>query len=111
MKLKIALDASSERFQTHLPFDPTWPDIVEAAYHLRTDLGISQTSWGRGCKLLGRTGAALCVLITDRARDRDTDPVRSPAAYFNGMLKRAADGELHLHKSIFGLLERTKEDQ
>lgn len=111
VKLKMAIETSSERFQAHLPFDPTWPDVIEAAYRLRNDLGISQASWGRGCELLGRTGAALCVLITDRARDRDTDPVRSPAAYFNGMLKRAADGELHLHKSIFGLLERTKEDQ
>lgn len=102
VKLKMAIEASSERFQTHLPFDPTWPDVIEAAYHLRNEMGISQASWGRGCELLGRTGAALCVLITDRARDRDSDPVRSPAAYFNGMLKRAADEQLYLHKSIFG---------
>lgn len=106
IKLEMAIGAVSERFQAFLPSDPTWSDLVEAAYRLRTDLGISQESWGRGCDLLGRTGAALCILITDRARHRDTDPVRSPAAYFNGMLKRASDGDLHLHKSIFGFVSQ-----
>ena len=111
VKLNMAIEASSERFQAHLPFDPSWPDFVEAAYRLRTELGISQASWGRGCELLGRTGAALCVLITDRARTRENDPVRTPAAYFTGMLKRATDGELRLYRSISGLRKPTEIDE
>ena len=49
-------------------------------------------------------GAALCVLLTDRAIDRPDDPVRQPAAYFRGMLNRAHAGELRLHNSDFGIL-------
>ena len=33
-----------------------------------------------------------------------------PAAYFNAMISRAEKGELHLHKSVFGLLKREHDD-
>ena len=29
-----------------------------------------------------------------------------PAAYFNAMINKALAGELHLHKSVFGLLKQ-----
>lgn len=102
--LKNAIAAASQRFQDHLPENPRWNDFVEAAYAIRRTLGISQQSWGDACHTLGRTGAAMCVLITDQASQRTEHPVRKPAAYFHSMHKRSKQGKLHLHKSIFGLL-------
>lgn len=83
-----------------------WSDVVEAADRLRSQLGVSQASCGEGCGLLGPSGAALCLLVTDRAPLREHQPARMPAAYFRGLINRARRGELRLHNSIFGLLER-----
>ena len=107
--LPQALNAASERFREHMPYSPRqagWQDLIEAAYRLRPNLGISQKSWGKACVELGRTGAAVCVLLTDQAALRLDDPVRKPAGYFNAMIQRATIGDLHLHKSAFGILKR-----
>lgn len=108
VKIGPAVNAASQHFRNHLPDDPDWLDVVEAASRVRRDLGISQTAWGNACQLLSRSGAALCVLITDQARWRSENKVRQPAAYFQGMLNRASTGDLRLHRSIFGLLECAK---
>ena len=107
--LSHVLQTASDRFRAELPLAPrpmNWGDVVEAAYRLRPRLGISQASWAEACGVLGRNGAALCVLLTDRATLREIDPVLKPAAYFRGMLAKARGGELRLHASVFGLLER-----
>lgn len=104
VRLGMAVNAASQRFRDHLPDEPSWNDIVEAAYRVRRDLEISQASWGRACQLLGRNGAALCVLVTDRAQSRLRDPVRSCPAYFQGLVKKATDNQLNLGSSIFGFL-------
>lgn len=99
--------AASDRLREGFPIDQrsmTWPDLVDAANRLRVGLGISQTYWGEACQLLGRTGAAICLLVTDQAALREKAPVRVPAAYFRGMIKRAQGGELRLQNSIFRLL-------
>jgi hypothetical protein len=106
--LKQASMASSDRLKAYLPIHLdglSWPQFIEGCYRLRVDLEISQSSWGRACQVLGRSGAAICVLLTDNACYREEDPVRKPAAYFNAMIKRAEEGELHLHQSIFGILK------
>lgn len=111
VSLKDVLCAASERFTDHLPISSSpvcWPDIINAAHGLCPDLGISQQSWGRACISMGRTSAAISVLLTDHAAQRCHDPVRNPAGYFGAMVNRATHGELHLHKSIFGLLSPRK---
>jgi replication initiation protein RepC len=110
--LSRVLQAASDRFRAELPQASrplNWGDVIEAAYRLRARLGVSQASWGEACGVLGRNGAAVCLLITDRAALRDVDPVLKPAAYFRGMMARARGGELRLHASVFGLLERRPE--
>lgn len=107
--LKQVASAASERFRGHLPMDlpsMNWSDVVEGANRLRGELGVSQAGWGEACDLLGRSGASLCVLVTDRAALREDQPARLPAAYFRGLVNRARRGELRLHNSIFGLLGR-----
>jgi replication initiation protein RepC len=105
----MALDAAGLRLREYLPEEATWSDLVEAAYRLRRDYGISQASWGEACAVLGRNGAALSLLLTDRGASRPEKPVRAPAAYFRGLVQRARAGELRLHKSVFGLLEQGSE--
>lgn len=104
--LAMALGAASDRLRSRLPRRAEWGDLVEALYQLRSELGVSQASWADACSVVGRHGAAVCLLVTDRAALRSVDPVRSPAAYFRGMVNRARRGELQLHRSVFGLLER-----
>lgn len=108
LTLKHVLGAASSQIWEHLPIDRravNWSDVVEAAYRRRRDLGVSQRSWGDACGQLGRVGAAVCLLITDRATQRAKDPVREPAAYFRGLLRKFGAGELRLHRSILGLME------
>jgi replication initiation protein RepC len=103
--LRMAVAAAGERLRLYLPKDPGWSDLSEAAYRLRADFGVSQASWAEACGVLGREGAALCLLVTDRAAERPENPVARPAAYFRAMVNRARAGELRLHSSVFGLLD------
>jgi len=112
--LKQALNASSENFRAHMPLanrPMNWNDFVDAAYKMKGDLMISQASWGRACATLGRNGAAICLLLTDQAQQREHKPVQKTGAYFNAMINRAKEGELHLHNSIFGILKKEYGDQ
>jgi len=107
--LKQALNAASEKFREHMPMEQrpmNWNDFVDAAYRMKGDLMISQASWARACNVLGRTGAAICLLLTDQAQQREIKPVQKTGAYFNAMINRAKEGELHLHNSIFGILQK-----
>lgn len=110
ISLKQVLLAAGERFREQLPLHPrpmNWTDVVEAAYRLRPQLHISQQSWAEACGLLGRNGAAICLLLTDRATQREDTPVLKPAGYFRAMLKRAESRQLKLQCSIFGLTVST----
>lgn len=107
--LAQARRAASDRFRDQLPINSahaSWSEVIEAAYRVRAQLGIPQASWGEACEVVGRSAAALCLLVTDQATLRQDNRVRQPAAYFRGLIDRARAGELHLHRSIFGLLER-----
>jgi len=107
--LKQALNASSQRFRGFMPMHNRpmcWNDFVEAAYQLKSDLSISQKSWANACAVLGRNGAAICLLLTDQAQQREHKPVYKTGAYFNAMINRAKEGDLHLHNSVFGILKK-----
>ena len=109
LTVKQLLNASSERFKAHIPMAPrpmNINDLVEAASVLRPELQISQQSWGEACQTLTRFGAAICLLLTDRAALRPDDPVRKPAAYFRSLIKRAESRELNLQASIMAILKR-----
>lgn len=106
---KQALNAASERFRAHLPLAErplSWADLVEAAFRLKSELHVSQQSWAEACTTLGRNGAAVCLLLTDRAMLRDDQPVQKPGAYFRAMINRAKIGELRLQNSLMGILIR-----
>lgn len=105
--LAQALRAASDRYRDHLPVYQRpvgWSDVVEASYRLLPKLRISQAVWAEGCQLLGRNGAALCVLVIDQAAQRIEQPVLKPAAYFRAMLGKGRAGELRLYRSVLGMV-------
>lgn len=104
LRLSMVIEAAGDCIRVQLPAEPTWIDLIEAAASRRRELGISQACWGEACQTLGRTAAAVCLLITDRAIDREENAVRQPPAYFRGLVQRGREGELRLHSSVFGLL-------
>ncbi|QDS99320.1 plasmid replication protein RepC [Adhaeretor mobilis] len=84
--------SASERFREHLPYSSkrlAWSDVIEAAYRRRAELHISKQSWAEACGALGRVGAAVGLVLTDRAACRVNNPVKHATAYFrrvcNGM--------------------------
>ena len=112
--LKQMLNVCGDDLKSYLPIEPrpmNITDFVTAAYEYKSKLFISQGSWARACEAIGREGATLCVILTDRAVSRAENPVRKPAAYFNSMISRAKAGDLHLHKSVFGHLKRDVTDE
>ncbi len=107
------LNASSQRFQFYLhsrygnkPRPINESDIINAADAIRSDLGISKSAWADACRVLTPVGAAICIMIIDQKAHDGEEPIRNPGGYLRGMVKKAKEGKLNLHGSVFGLLKR-----
>ncbi|MEM1186706.1 MAG: plasmid replication protein RepC [Planctomycetota bacterium] len=90
-----ALHRAGQGLREHLPPSKrptTWSDLVEAAHRRRRDLRISQRSWSDACRRLGRPAAAVCLIQTDRAVNRTTNPASHPDAYFRGVVRKSELG-------------------
>lgn len=112
VSLRQIASVASARFQQFLPHGSTplsWADVVDAADRVRNALRIDQAAWANACRVLGRRGAAVCVLLTDLATDRAENAVRNPTAYLRGMTGKALNGELRLHNSVCGLLDSQRQ--
>lgn len=109
---KQLLWAASERFKDrHMLYGRGLylNEFVDTAFDLITELGIHKSAWWNACQILGRQGAAICVLIIDQKAQDPENPVRNPGGYLREMTVRAQKGELKLHRSVFGLLKRSDE--
>ncbi len=111
---KQVLWACSDRFKEKFPLERAgkslgWPDVVDAAYLMLDELKINKSAWWEACQVLGRDGAALCVMIIDQKVQDPDKAIRNPGGYLRAMTARAKKGELNLHGSIFGLLKREGE--
>ncbi len=82
----------------------SWTDITNGAHSMLQHLGINQTAWVEATQWMGLTGAAMAVIITD-AKTKSGE-VMKPGGYIRGMTEKAKGGELKLHDSIFGLMDR-----
>jgi replication initiation protein RepC len=81
--------------------DPTWPEVVDAAAFLRSDLDVSKSLWGEACLAMGREKAAIAIAIVstkDPAHFRTT-----PGGYFHGMVTKARAGHLNLDRTLWGM--------
>jgi hypothetical protein len=109
---KMMLGTCSERFREHIPIHErplSWEDLVEAAHSLLPELGIHKSAWFDACGVMGRMGAAICVMIIDQKSQGADCAIRNPGGYLREMTARAKTGELNLQASVFGLLKRGEE--
>ncbi|MBB3175368.1 hypothetical protein FHR90_003223 [Endobacter medicaginis] len=78
-------------------------EIVEAAYYVAGEMGISRHAWETACGLLGRWTAAVAVAVI--ANRHAAGLVRSPGGYLRGMLEQHRSGGLRLDRSLFGIAD------
>lgn len=79
--------------------NPSWNDILDAAYSHKTMLGVSDSIWGEACQVLTRHGAAVVMAVVVAKRME----LKSPGGYFRGMVKKARQGELNLGPTLYAL--------
>lgn len=109
---KQVLWACSDRFKEKFPMSGKslgWPDVVDAAFLMLPELKINKSAWWEACQVLGKDGAAICVMIIDQKLQAPGIEIRNPGGYLRAMIGRAKEGKLNLHGSIFGLLKRDGE--
>ncbi len=81
--------------------DPTWPELVDAASFLRSDLDVSKSLWGEACLAMGREQAAIAIAIVST---KDPEHFRTTAGgYFRGMVMKAKQGDLNLDRTLWGM--------
>ncbi len=85
-------------------------DIVDASARHCHHLGIHKSAWADACSVMGRAGAATAVIIIDRNINHPDTPIRNPGGVLRSMTARAQTGALHLHRSIFGILDRDAQE-
>jgi replication initiation protein RepC len=104
MTPKIALQIAPS-FRDLVPTSqPSWADISEAAYEIRSHLGISQHAYGQACQVLGRAGAA--TVIAAISAKNDAGSIRSPGGLLRHMVDAHVSGSLRLDRTLFGLIDK-----
>ncbi|USJ28590.1 plasmid replication protein RepC [Ensifer adhaerens] len=86
----------------------SWGDLARAAPLMCRFAGISEDARRRAVELMGEQQAAIAVAVTLEKYDRED--VRSPGGYLRALTDRAAAGELHLARSVFGLAARNSKE-
>ncbi|RVH05149.1 plasmid replication protein RepC [Sinorhizobium meliloti] len=82
----------------------SWADLARAVPLMCRLAGISEDARARAVEQMGEQQAAVAVAVTLEKYDRQE--VSSPGGYLRAMTDRAAAGELHLARSVFGLAAR-----
>lgn len=82
----------------------TWADLTRLAPKICRLTGISDDARRRAVEQMGEQAAAIAIAITFQKVDEQE--VKSPGGYLRAMTERAAAGELHLARSVFGLVAR-----
>ncbi len=82
-----------------------WDELDQAAFHVRSALGISPHAWGQACITLGLREAitALAAICARHAAGQ----VRSPGGLLRKMVELHQTGGLRLDRTLFGLAEKT----
>ena len=79
-------------------------DLVRIVPQMCRIAGISDDARRRAVDQMGEQQAAVAIAVTLQKFDRQE--VTSPGGYLRAMTDRAAAGELHLARSVFGLVAR-----
>ena len=81
-----------------------WAELARLAPQVCRLAGISEDARRRAVDQMGEQAAAIAIAIT--LQKFDERQVMSPGGYLRAMTERAAAGELHLARSVFGLAAR-----
>lgn len=85
-----------------------WNALTTVAYERASELGVNQTAWALAQAQIGRSGAALLILLADVNGVERGGFVRKPGAWVRAMAERAEAGTARLHASVFGILNRER---
>lgn len=88
------------------PANPTWRELVEASFYVRSELGISQHAWAQACVVLGQTEAVATIAAI--AARHAAGEVKSPGGLLRRMVELHETGELRLDRTLFGLADGLK---
>ncbi|MCY4607901.1 MAG: replication initiation protein RepC [bacterium] len=86
--------------------DPGWRELRWGGEQQRLALGIHDRAWRRAIDVLGIRAAVVLVAVIDGRCQDKASFVWNPSGFVVGCVKRAETGDLHLHRSVWGL-ERT----
>lgn len=79
-----------------------WNDLHRVAGQLRPMIGVSEETWDKAQKQLGKqTATAALALVFEK---HGAGQVKSPGGYLRGMMRKAGAGALYLERSFFGRL-------
>ena len=86
----------------------SWASLVATAYGRAAEIGVTDAVWAEAQSELGRTGAAVLVLLADADSAERRGTIRCPAAWVRAMTARAETQPLRLRRNVFGLLHRRR---
>ncbi|WJS05799.1 replication initiation protein RepC [Roseibium aggregatum] len=86
--------------------EANWTALDRAAAKAAGYLGLSPALWTSLRSETGSAAASVCIVVTERRLADPNNPVVNPGGFVSGMLTRARQGKLYLHKSVFGLLKQ-----
>lgn len=96
----------SQRLQELAGDDPGWRDLVRAVLVRLGELGIRHDTWIRAVRAMGARAAAVAVAVIDGRRLEKHTFVWCPDRFLAACAGIALKGDLHLHRSIWGLETR-----
>ncbi|MGH0003727.1 plasmid replication protein RepC [Pseudovibrio ascidiaceicola] len=83
----------------------TWQDLVGIRHEIALLIGLSPSALQSAEDRVGHYLACAVLATTAEKALRDPDTISSPGGYFRACIDRAEEGELALHKSLFGLAQ------
>ena len=96
--------AAPSPWKRQLGQEPSWAKLAELAYGSAPSYGISKALLDQAHDQVGKHALAALVLIAIV----NIDTIRNPAGWFRAMVRMTHDGASHLHRSVFGILNRAE---
>lgn len=82
----------------------TWSDLIRAIPQMAVLAGISSDARDGAVREMGEQMAAVAIAVT--IQKLETQEVTSAGGYLRAMTERAAEGQLHLSRSVYALVSR-----
>lgn len=99
---KMVASAANPSFKQWIltPDNPSWSEIIFAGQQTAKSLNLTDTDWKYAASRIGPHAASVAIMVMACKESQ----VSNIGGYLKGMLKKANTGQLHLHKSILGIL-------